>query len=83
MSPNPEEALLAEAGAPLERYQAQSSDVLEVAPVEGGELAAEMPGGCRHDRVVVTTHPAGHVRLRPDPHVIASVDGYCDGWRRA
>ena len=64
-----QEALLAEARAASERHQAQSLDVLKVTPVEGGELAAPLSGSCSHDQVVVTSHLACCLRLRPDARV--------------
>jgi len=64
-----EEALFAEVRAPLERHQVQSSNVLEVTPVEGGELAAALPGGRGHDQVVVARHLPGRLGLRPNARV--------------
>jgi hypothetical protein len=56
MNPNCEALLLAEASAHSERHQFQSSNLLEVPPVEGGELAATLPGGCRCDQVAGVRH---------------------------
>ena len=70
MKPNGEELLWAEVPAPSELHEVQSSDVLEVTPVEGGELAAAITGGRGHDQVVVAGHFPRRLQLRPNARVL-------------
>ena len=71
MNPNREEVLfaLAQVRAHSERHQIQSSNVLEVPPIEGGKMTAAVAGGCRHDQVVVARHLSRRFQLGPNPGV--------------
>ncbi|MSU64245.1 MAG: hypothetical protein EXS31_17955 [Pedosphaera sp.] len=71
MNPNREEPLLAQALTHSQHHQFQSTDVLEVPPVKGGELAASVVGCRGNNKVLVTGHFARCLKLRPDAGVLA------------
>lgn len=68
MNANRVEALFAMAHvrSHSEHNQIQSSNVLEMTPVEGGELAASVTGGRGNNEVVIPRHLSGSLCLCPD-----------------